>query len=135
MKLKTFRETLSTNVEDIKDLRLDRANLDAAAASSVFIKKLKQNFRKAQSEFEEYLDLNDDNTNDIAKVLKNFNAETWVNNIYKKSLEIVNKAIAIRCAVKLHNSLFPDELETGLTEYEKELVDCLTDKDNNEITK
>ena len=129
MKIKTFKETLSVNAEDVKDLRIDRANLDAATASSVYIKKLKQDFRKTQSEFEEYLDLGDDTTVDLAKTIKNFNAETWVNNIYRKSLEIVNKAIAIKCAVKLHNSLFPDEKESGLTDYEKELIDCLTDKE------
>jgi tetratricopeptide (TPR) repeat protein len=128
MKIKTFKEYLASNAEDIKDLRLERANLDAAAASSAYIEKYKQNFRKSQSEFEEMLDLNDDNKNDLAKRIKNFDANTWVDKLYKKSLEIVNKSIAINCAVKLHNSLFPDEKKVGLTEYENALVEMLTGK-------
>ena len=128
MKFKTFKESLSLNNEDIKDLRIDRANLDAAAASSSFIEQLKQDFRKVQSSFEESLDLSDDNTTDLSKRIKNFNADTWIKNIYKYSLEIVNKAIAINCAVKLHNSLFPDEKKQGLTDYEKELVEALSGK-------
>ena len=128
MKLKTFKEHLAVNVEELKDLRIERANLDAAASSSTYIEKLKQNFRKEQSEFEELLDLNDDNQTDIAKRIKNFDANDWVEKLYKKTLSIVNKSLAIDCTVKLHNALFPDEQKIGLTDYEKELVEMLTGK-------
>ena len=43
--------------------------------------------------------------------------------------KIVNKALAIQICVKLHNKLFPDEIKTTLTDYEKELVKELTDKE------
>jgi hypothetical protein len=131
MEIKTFKEYIALNNDDIKDLRVERANLDAAAASSAYIENLKQNFRKVQSEFEENMDLSDDNSNDLAKRLKNFNANTWVNNLYKKALEIVNKGIAIKCVVGLHNSLFPDEYKSGLTEYEEELIEKLTNNTKN----
>ncbi len=128
MKFKTFKETLAHNNEEIKDLRIDRANLDAAAASSAYIEQLKQDFRKTQSLFEETMDLADDNSTDLAKRIKSFNANEWIKTIYKTALEIVNKSLAINCAVKLHNSLFPDEQKNGLTEYEEELVEALTGK-------
>ena len=133
MKIKTFKESITLNNDDVKDLRIDRANLDAAAASSIYIEKLKQEFRKSQSEFEEYLDLSDDNSNDLAKVLKTFDATKWVNDIYKKALEIINKGLALKCVVKLHNELFPDDQKQGLSDYEKELLDLLTDKNNDDI--
>lgn len=128
MKIKTFKESLAINHEEIKDLRIDRANLDAAAASSAYIEQLKQDFRRAQSSFEESLDLTDDNTMDLGKRLKNFDANDWIKKLYSKSMEIVNKSLAINCAVKLHNALFPDEKKQGLTEYEEELVETLTGK-------
>lgn len=128
MKIKTFKESIALNHNEIKDLRIDRANLDAAAASSSYIEQLKQDFRRVQSLFEELLDLSDDNTLDLGKRLKNFDANDWIKNLYSKSLEVVNKALAINCAVKLHNSLFPDEKKQGLTEYEEELIEELTGK-------
>ena len=127
--LKSFKNLISVNEQDTKDLRVERANLDAAAYSSTHIEKLKQDFRKTLSEFEELMDLGDDNTQDIAKKLKSFNAETWVTSLYQKATLIVNKALAINICVKIHNKLFPDETKTSLTEYEKELVQELTDKE------
>jgi hypothetical protein len=127
--LKSFKNLISVNEEDTKDLRIERANLDAAAFSSTHIEKLKQDFRKTLSEFEELLDLGDDNTTDIAKKIKSFNAETWCSSLYKTATLIVNKALAIQICVKLHNKLFPDEIKTTLTDYEKELVKELTDKE------
>lgn len=128
MKFNTFKESLAKSTDEIKDLRIDRANLDAAAASSAYIEQLKQEFRRTQSSFEETLDLSDDNTTDLAKRIKDFNANDWIKKLYRTSLEIVNKSIAINCAVKLHNALFPDEKKQGLTEYEEELIEALTGK-------
>ena len=50
MKIKTFKESITLNNDDVKDLRIDRANLDAAAASSIYIEKLKQELDIAQTE-------------------------------------------------------------------------------------
>jgi hypothetical protein len=133
MKIKTFKESLNLNNEDIKDLRIDRANLDAAAASSAYIEKLKQDFRKLQSSFEDSLDLTTDSSEDITKILKNFNANDLVNDIYKNAMAIVNKGLTINCVIRLHNKLFPDESKIGLTVYEEDLIEELTGKTLNEF--
>lgn len=124
--MQSFEKIIGGSVESIKNIRVANATKSIQTQSYVNLERLKQEYRLKQNELENTLDLGITNTQDVATNVKNINAEELIRNVNELAQDMLVMAREIKLAVKVHNTLFPNFLQTDLTKEEIDFLDgCL----------
>lgn len=124
--MQSFSKIIGGSAKETKDIRVKNATRSMQTQSEMDIAKLIQEYRNMQNELENSLDLGITNTTDVATNLKNLDPVKVLDKVNSTAQKMVISARKIKIAVKIHNTLFPDNQVKGLSDDELDfLKDCI----------
>lgn len=124
--MQSFTSMVGGSAEEIKDIRVKNATRIIESESRMNIDRDKQEYRKLQNSLESSLDLGITNTTDVATNLKNLDAASILKEVNETAQSMAILARQIKIAVKIHNTLFPENKVEDLSDEELDfLKDCI----------
>lgn len=124
--MQSFANMVGGSAKEIKDIRVKNATRTIEAESRMNIDRDKQEYRKLQNQLESTLDLGITNTTDVATNLRNLDATKILTDVNETAQSMAILARQIKIAVKIHNTLFPENEVENLSDEELDfLKDCI----------
>lgn len=106
--MKDFKAILGAKPEDLREIRVTNVVKQACMASRNYVESLQQEMVDLVLNLENKLDIGPTNAQDLTVVCKDFDAKTFVLEIHNDMQQLYLKKMKTDAAVKIHNSMFPD---------------------------
>lgn len=124
--MQSFESIIGGSAKEVKDIRVKNATRSIQTQSEMDVAKMVQDYRNMQNDLENSLDLGITNTTDVATNLRAIDPVKILNKVNATAQSMAILARKIKIAVKIHNTLFPGNKVTGLTDDELDfLKDCI----------
>lgn len=124
--MQSFSQIIGGSAKETKDIRVKNATRSIQTQSEMDIAKMIQDYRNMQNDLENSLDLGITNTTDVATNLKNIDPVKVLGKVNTTAQKMAVAARKIKIAVKIHNTLFPNNQVKGLSDDELDfLKDCI----------
>ena len=124
--MQSFESIIGGSAKEVKDIRVKNATRSIQTQSEMNVAKMVQDYRNMQNDLENSLDLGITNTTDVATNLRSIDPVKILNKVNTTAQSMAILARKIKIAVKIHNTLFPGNKVTGLTDDELDfLKDCI----------